>query len=216
MRENTVEQILKEKVIAIVRGVGPEQCLRVADALYQGGIRLVEVTFNQSNPDSFSETTDAISAISKAYAGKMLCGAGTVTSEALVDLAADAGAKYIISPDSNPAVIRRTLDRGIVSIPGAMTPTEILAAHNAGADFVKLFPAAALGTDYIKAVRAPINHVRLLAVGGINEKNIASFLAAGLYGAGVGGNLANKAWIQAGEYERITAAAKELVANANA
>lgn len=216
MRENTIEQILKEKVIAIVRGVGPEQCLRVADALYQGGIRLVEVTFNQSNPDSFSETTDAISAISKAYAGKMLCGAGTVTSEALVDLATDAGAKYIISPDSNPAVIRRTLDRGIVSIPGAMTPTEILAAHNAGADFVKLFPAAALGTDYIKAVRAPINHVRLLAVGGINEKNIASFLAAGLYGAGVGGNLANKAWIQAGEYERITAAAKELVANANA
>ncbi len=216
MRENTIEQILKEKVIAIVRGVSPEQCLRVADALYQGGIRLVEVTFNQSNPDSFSETTNAISAISKAYAGKMLCGAGTVTSEALVDLAADAGAQYIISPDSNPAVIRRTLERGIVSIPGAMTPTEILAAHNAGADFVKLFPAAALGTDYIKAVRAPINHVRLLAVGGINEKNIASFLAAGLYGAGVGGNLANKAWIQAGEYERITAAAKELVANANA
>jgi 2-dehydro-3-deoxyphosphogluconate aldolase/(4S)-4-hydroxy-2-oxoglutarate aldolase len=216
MRENTIEQILKEKVIAIVRGVGSEQCLRVAEALYQGGIRLVEITFNQNNPDSFSETTDAIAAIGKTYAGKMLCGAGTVTSVELVDRAADAGAKYIISPDSNPAVIRRTLERGMVSIPGAMTPTEILAAHNAGADFVKLFPAAALGTDYIKAVRAPINHVRLLAVGGINEKNIGAFLAAGLYGAGVGGNLANKAWIQAGEYERITTAAEELVANARA
>ncbi len=215
MRENTIEQILKEKVIAIVRGVGPAQCLRVAEALYQGGIRLAEITFNLNDPGSFRETAGAISAIGRAYAGKMLCGAGTVTSEELVDLAADAGAAYIISPDSNPAVIRRTLERKIVSIPGAMTPTEVLAAHGAGADFVKLFPAAALGTGYIKAIRAPINHVRLLAVGGVNEKNIGAFLAAGLYGAGVGGNLANKAWIQAGEYERITAAAKELVAAAN-
>lgn len=216
MRENTIEQIIKEKVIAIVRGVGPEQCLRVAEALCQGGIRLVEITFNQKDPDSFRETTDAISAIGKAYAGKMLCGAGTVTSEELVDRAADAGAAYIISPDSNLAVIRRTLERGLVSIPGAMTPTEILAAYNAGADFVKLFPAAALGTAYIKAIRAPINHVRLLAVGGVDEKNIGAFLAAGLYGAGVGGNLANKAWIQAGEFDRITAAARELVAAAHA
>lgn len=216
MRENTIEQIIKEKVIAIVRGVGPEQCLRVAEALCQGGIRLVEITFNQKDPASFRETTDAISAIGKAYAGKMLCGAGTVTTEELVDRAADAGAAYIISPDSNLAVIRRTLERGLVSIPGAMTPTEILTAYNAGADFVKLFPAAALGTAYIKAIRAPINHVRLLAVGGVDEKNIGTFLAAGLYGAGVGGNLANKAWIQTGEFDRITVAARELVAAAHA
>lgn len=216
MRANTIEQISNEKVIAIVRGVGPEQCLRVAEALYAGGIRLMEITFNQSRPDTFADTAASIAAIGEAYAGRMLCGAGTVTSAALVDQAADAGAAYIISPDFNPDVVRRTLERGIVSIPGAMTPSEILAAHNAGADFVKLFPAAALGTDYIKAVRSPISHVKLLAVGGVNEKNIGAFLAAGLCGAGVGGNLANKAWIQSGEYERITAVAAELVAAARA
>ena len=97
-------------------------------------------------------------------------------------------------------------------MPGAMTPSEILAAHAAGADLVKLFPAAALGSAYLKAVRSPISHVRIMAVGGINEKNAAEFLKAGAVGLGVGGNLANRQWIADGAFEKITQTARALIA----
>lgn len=211
MREEVIQKIEAEKIIAIVRGVGADQCMKVADALYAGGIRLMEVTFDQKNPASFQATADAIEAIGKAYEGRMLVGAGTVTTTELVELTAKAGGKYVISPDVNVDVIRRTRELGMVSLPGAMTPTEVMTAHRAGADFVKLFPASNLGTAYVKAVRAPISHVKLLAVGGINEDNVADFLHAGMVGAGVGGNLANKKWIEAGEFEKITETARKLL-----
>ena len=211
MREEVIAKIQEEKIIAIVRGVGAEACRKVADALYEGGIRLMEITFDQKDPASFAATGGAIRAIGEAYAGRMLVGAGTVTSVELVELAASAGARDIISPDVNVDVIRRTRELEMVSLPGAMTPTEVMTAHNAGADFVKLFPAGNLGVSYIKAIRAPISHVKLLAVGGVNEDNVAEFLHAGLVGAGVGGNLANKKWIEAGEYHKITETARKLV-----
>ena len=99
----------------------------------------------------------------------------------------------------------------MVSMPGAMTPTEIVTAHDAGAEFVKLFPAADLGAGYVKAVRAPLSHIKLLAVGGVSEKNFADFLKAGVVGAGVGGNLANRTWIENGEFDKITEVARQLV-----
>ena len=98
-----------------------------------------------------------------------------------------------------------------MAMPGAMTPTEIEYAHECGAEYVKLFPAANLGTDYVKAVRAPLSHIKLLAVGGVSEKNFADFLKAGMCGAGVGGNLANRKWIEAGEFGKITGVARQLV-----
>ena len=185
--------------------------MKVAKALYEGGIRLMEITFDQKNPASFQATAGAIRAIGEAYAGKMMVGAGTVTTPELVELAASAGAQYIISPDVNVDVIHRTRELGLVSLPGAMTPTEVMTAHLAGADFVKLFPAGNLGISYVKAIRAPISHVKLLAVGGVNEDNVADFLHAGMVGAGVGGNLANKKWIEAGEYDKITQTARKLL-----
>ena len=99
----------------------------------------------------------------------------------------------------------------MVSMPGVLTPTEIMTAHNAGADIVKIFPISDLGVGYLKAIRAPISHVKMMVVGGINEKNIGQYLAAGAVGAGIGGNLANKAWIEAGEFDKITETAKALV-----
>ena len=212
MRDQVIQKIEEEKIIAIVRGVGPEQCMKVADALYAGGIRLMEITYNQKDPASFQATADAISAITKAYEGRMLVGAGTVTTTELVELTAKAGGKFIISPDTNPDVIRRTRELDMVSMPGALTPTEIMTAHRAGADYVKLFPAGDLGPNYVKAVRAPISHVKMTAVGGINEKNMADFLKAGVCGFGIGGNLANKAWIEAGEFDKITETARAMVA----
>ena len=144
----------------------------------------------------------------------MVFGAGTVTSVHMLELAKNAGAQFVVSPDTNEAVIRATVAAGMVSMPGALTPTEILTAHSYGADFVKLFPAATQGIAYFKAVTAPLNHIRLLAVGGVNEKNTADFLAAGAVGVGVGGNLVNKTWIANGEFDKIVAVAKEFTKNA--
>ena len=201
MRENVIETIKKEKLIAIVRGIAPEKCLKVAGALYAGGFRLVEITFDQKNPDSWATTAAAIKAV----------GAGTVTSVELVELAASAGAKYIISPDTNIDVIKRTRELGLVSMPGALTPTEILTAYNNGADFVKLFPIANLGPAYVKGVRAPISHVPMMAVGGVNETNLREYLDLGMCGAGIGGNLVNKKWVENGEFEKITEVARTMV-----
>ncbi len=214
LRETTIQKILEKKVIAIIRNFDWETCVKAAEALQAGGIELVEVTFNQSNSESFINTQKAIAQINECFPG-MLAGAGTVLTREQVDMAADAGAKYIISPDFNPDIIRHTREKGLVSIPGALTPSEITGAHRAGADFVKLFPAGELGTGYIKAIRAPISHIRLLAVGGVNEENMAEFLKAGVCGIGAGGNLLNKKWIAEGAYNRITDLARKYAEQAN-
>ena len=213
MRETIIQKVLEEKAVAIVRGASVDACLKVADALYAGGVRLMEITFNHKNPDSYKDTAEAIKQVAEKYEGKMYIGAGTVISPELVELAAKAGAKYIISPDTNVEVIKKTRELGLVSMPGALTPSEVLVAHNAGADFVKLFPIGNLGVSYVKALCAPISHVKMLGVGGVNEDNAAEFMKAGVVGVGVGGNLANKAWIEAGEFDKITEVAKKLVAN---
>ena len=123
----------------------------------------------------------------------------------------DAGGRFLVTPATQPEIIRMGKALGLGLFPGAFTPTEILAAYEAGADGVKVFPASALGPSYIKAVRAPLSHIPLLAVGGINEKNAAEFLRAGCVGLGVGGSLVNKQWIADGEWDKITALAKEYV-----
>ena len=208
MRETIIQSVLEYKLIAIVRGVYGEDCVNLAKALWEGGIKLLEVTFDQSNEALWEKTVDTIRMLNKQLGDRMTFGAGTVTSEKLVALAKDAGAQFIVSPDCDPAVIRATVEAGMVSMPGALTPTEVLQAHKAGADFVKLFPANTLGPGYLKSIAAPINHVKLLAVGGVNEKNVAEFLKAGAVGAGVGGNLVNKAWIAEGKFQEITELAK--------
>ena len=208
MRDQVIELALQTKVVAIVRGVYGEDCLKLAKAMYAGGIRLMEVTFDQSKPEATSQTTDTIRLLKKHMGDKMAIGAGTVTSVQLTELAAQAGAQFIVSPDTNEAVIRATVASDMVSMPGALTPTEVLQAHAYGADFVKLFPAGSMGVKYMKAVCAPINHVRMLAVGGVDENNAADFIAAGAVGIGVGGNLVNKKWIAAGEFDKITELAK--------
>lgn len=212
MRQQIIKSVEKEKLIAIVRGVGADQCRKVAQALYEGGVRLMEITYDQRAPETWAATAGAIGALAQEYAGRMFVGAGTVTCTELVELTHTHGGGFIISPDVNTDVIRRTRELGMVSMPGALTPTEIMTAHNAGADFVKLFPAGELGPGYIKAVRAPISHVKLMAVGGINEGNAAAFLKAGAVGLGVGGNLAKRAWIEAGEFDKLTEAARAMTA----
>lgn len=209
-REEVIEQILRQKLIAILRGIPPEKALPTVQALYEGGIGLVEVTFNQATPSDFDKTGEMIASINAHFAGKVLVGAGTVVTPQQVELAAQSGAQYMISPGLHDGVVQKTRQLGRVSIPGAATPSEIAAAHQAGADFVKLFPAGDLGVSYVKAVRGPLNHIPFLAVGGIDEHNIPDYLAAGCCGFGIGGNLVNTAWVQEGQYQKLTDKAQKL------
>lgn len=212
MKQKVTQAIDQYKIIAIVRGIAAEQCTAVAQALYDGGIRLMEITYDQKNPDSWEDTAKVIGTIAKDFADKMYVGAGTVTCTELVELTHHYGGQFIISPDVNPDVIQRTCQLGMVSIPGALTPTEAMIAHRAGADFVKLFPAGELGVGYLKAVKAPLSHIDMLVVGGIDENNIGAFLSAGACGAGIGSNLVNRKLVDAGDYKTITEVAKKLVA----
>lgn len=212
MREDIVKKVEEKKIIAIIRGLSVEQAIKTAKALYDGGIELIEVTFNQKFPNRFSETADAIAEIRKNCKGVSV-GAGTVLTTEQVDIARKAGAEFIISPDADEKVIRYTVQKGLVSIPGAYTATEIKKAHNAGADFVKIFPCLDGATKYIKAIRAPLSHIKLLAVGGVNVDNAKDFIDAGAVGIGVGSSLVNKEFIKNGEYEKLTALATQFVTN---
>ena len=169
MEKDVCAAITQHKLIAIVRGVAAERLIPMAEAMYAGGIRLLEITFSAKGTPSDEETAENIAMLVQHFAGRMHIGAGTVLTPEQVELVAKAGGKFIISPDANADVIKRTKQLGMVSIPGALTPTEIQSAHRAGADFVKLFPVTGLGTEYVKAVSAPLSHIKFLAVGGLDE-----------------------------------------------
>ena len=204
-----MELIEQNRVIAIVRGMHPDQMAPLARALERGDLRMMEITFNQNAPETFQNTVNAIRTLSQNMRD-MAIGAGTVMTLEQLHMAADAGARYIISPDVNPALIAETKRLGLTSLPGAMSPTEIVTAWNAGADAVKVFPIGDLGVGYLKAIRAPLSHIPLIAVGGVNERNCADFLRAGAIGIGVGGQLVNREWIDAGEFYKIASLAGKI------
>jgi 2-dehydro-3-deoxyphosphogluconate aldolase/(4S)-4-hydroxy-2-oxoglutarate aldolase len=208
MRERVIKQIEQNKIITIVRGANPVQAVKVAKAVYNGGIRLIEVTFNQKSPETFLDTVKAIKEIKLALPD-MVVGAGTVLTVEQVELAKSAGAEYIVSPDADEMVIKRTIELDMVSLPGAYTPSEIKRAHNAGADFVKLFPCS--DVSYLKAIKAPLSHIKFLAVGGVNVENAKDFINAGAVGVGVGSALVNKKFINEERYDIVEQTAREMI-----
>ena len=212
MRNEIITAIEKNKLIAIVRGVKKEQLIPLAEALYGGGIRLLEVTYSANASVSDEDTAACIEMLAKHFQDRMFIGAGTVLTEEQVELTKKAGGCFIISPDTYAPVIQKTKALDMVSIPGALTPTEVQGAHRAGADFVKLFPVTSLGASYVKAVRAPLSHIRLLAVGGIDENNMEEYLAAGVCGFGISSNIIDKKRLESGDYEGITSLAKKYTA----
>lgn len=209
-QSKVVECVSSSRIIAIIRGFEPDVCLHLAECYVKGGIRMIEVTFPQSAPEQWCRTAEAISLIRNRFGEQLLVGAGTVINGEQLQIARDAGAMYAISPNVNPELIRETVEKGLVAMPGALTPSEMVSAHEAGAQFVKIFPAGALGASYVKAVRAPLSHIPMLAVGGISAANVEEFIAAGCVGAGVGGNLTKREFIEEKAWDKITAVAVEL------
>ena len=212
MRENVIKKIENEKIIVIVRGVEREKLIPLAEAMYDGGIRLLEITYSANGKVSDEETAENIRLLADYFKDRMYIGAGTVLTEKQVELTYHAGGCFIISPDTCAEVIKKTRELGLVSMPGALTPSEIQSAHKSGADFVKMFPITNMGVDYVKAVLAPLSHIKLLAVGGVNEKNMRDYLKAGVCGFGVGSNIIDKEALKRNDYDTITKLARDYVA----
>ncbi len=179
-------QIKKNKIIAIVRGISPHDVLKIAEALLSGGVTLLEVTLN--SPDALS----SIKKMASAWEGKLLVGAGTVLDAASAQAAIDAGAQFIISPSLDADTIETTKKAGAVSIPGAFTPTEILAAYKYGGDIIKVFPAS-VGVGYFKDLRGPFPHIPLMPTGGITLSTISEYKNAGAVAFGIGSGLIGSA-----------------------
>ena len=211
--KNTIEQIEKNKVIVIVRGVEKEKLIPMCQAIYDGGLRLIECTYDASGKISDEEIADNIKMLADHFQGKMIVGAGTVLTEKQVDLTKKAGGKFIISPDTNPDIIKKTKEEELVSIPGALTPSEITLSNRSGADFVKIFPMDMMGVKYIKDLKAPLSHVKLLAVGGVTADNMKDYLDAGASGIGIGSGVVNKKLISENNFEEITKLARNYSKN---
>lgn len=212
MREHVIADILENRVIAVIRDVFGGDCLCLAEALVSGGVRVMECAFDQRDAEKRAKAAETIALLRREMSGAARIGAGTVTVPALVSRAADSGAEFIVSPNTSEAVIRETLTAGLVSVPGALTPTEIQFAHECGADFVKVFPAGQMGPAYFKAVCQPLNDCRLLAFGGVSPENARDYLAAGCEGVGVSGCLFSGEMIRAGQWAEITRRAEKMSA----
>lgn len=209
MREKVIEKIKEEGLIVILRGIGKEALIPLAEAMYEGGVRLIEVTYSANGQMSDEETAENIRILAEHFCGRMYIGAGTVLTENQVELTKAAGGLFIISPNVKEKVIKKTREVGLVSLPGAFSPSEITDAHDFGADFVKVFPVTNLGAEYIKAIKAPLSHIDMLAVGGINLDNICLYKKAGICGFGIGSNITDKKMIAEKNWQGVRELAKK-------
>lgn len=211
MKNSLLESLLQHQIVAIIRGIEPQKIEDVTQALYDGGIRILEITYNQKEQDRHKITGEMIRAVKKRFGEQMLVGAGTVVSEADAKAAFEAGAAFALAPNTDIKVIRSIVNYGMEAVPGAMTPSEVLEAYHAGASVVKLFPAGNLGLSYCKAIMAPINHIPMIAVGGIDENNVSDYLEAGFIGAGIGSCLTDKKLIEQNQYDALRMHAEKFV-----
>jgi 2-dehydro-3-deoxyphosphogalactonate aldolase len=171
-------------IVAILRGVTPDEVVEVSHALYEAGIRVVEVPLN--SPEPFS----SIEKLSRTFAGKMIVGAGTVLTVQDVNVLKASGGQISVSPDCNETVIARAVELNMVPLPGVFTPTEAFAAIRAGATHLKLFPAEAASPAVVKAWKAVLpKHIKIYAVGGVTPDNMSDWLLAGASGFGIGSSI---------------------------
>ncbi|OAB36022.1 bifunctional 4-hydroxy-2-oxoglutarate aldolase/2-dehydro-3-deoxy-phosphogluconate aldolase [Paenibacillus glacialis] len=205
---NFMESLKDTKIIAIVRGTPEDKADAAAEALWEGGVRFLEVTMN---------TPGALNIIRRwrdRFEGRVNIGAGTVLDADLAAAAIKAGAEFLITPNTDEGTIKHAVDAGIPIVPGAMTPTEIVQAWKFGAQAVKVFPLGTLGASYIKELQGPLSHIPMVATGGVTLDNMATYAASGAYAFGLGGSLVNLSWIEAGEYGRLKERAASYVAAA--
>ncbi|HEV2275741.1 MAG TPA: bifunctional 4-hydroxy-2-oxoglutarate aldolase/2-dehydro-3-deoxy-phosphogluconate aldolase [Acidobacteriaceae bacterium] len=214
MANDVQQQLEAAGLIPVLRARSASEALAVVEAMVAGGVTVIEVTMTVPG------AIEVLQELKKNYGDRLLLGSGTVTDARQCAATIDAGAVFVVSPSLHLDVIKKTKEMGIVSIPGALTPTEVITAWNAGADYVKIFPCSAMGgAPYLKALKAPFPQLRLIPTGGVTVDTAAGFLKAGAVALGVGSDLVNVAAIAEGKPEVITNAARaylEVIAKTRA
>lgn len=207
---NTLQQMLENKIVAVIRGAKGDEVVSIAKALSGGGVKTLEITAETPNVLSLIEK------VSNELKDEVIVGAGTVLDPETARAAIMAGAQFIFSPTVNVETIRTAKRYGAVSIPGALTPTEILTAYEQGADVIKVFPAGSMGPGYLKDVHGPLPHIPLMPTGGVNLDNVNEYLKAGAVAVGLGGSLVNaKREITSDYLTEITETASQFVKRIN-
>ncbi len=205
MTHSTIlQRILDGGIVAVVRSDSPDQLVGVVEALAEGGVTAAEITFTV--PDA----VEVIRAVHKALGDSIVLGAGSVLDSETARAALLAGAEYIVGPSTNLDVIRLCKRYGKVVMPGALTPTEVVTAWEAGADIVKIFPSDLGGPSYIKALRAPLPQIRMMPTGGVDLSTAETFLKAGACCLGVGSSLVEPKAVASGDFERISELARQF------
>jgi 2-dehydro-3-deoxyphosphogluconate aldolase/(4S)-4-hydroxy-2-oxoglutarate aldolase len=204
-KHEIIHRMLNPGVIAVIRADNSDQLLDAARAMAEGGVIAMEVTMTTPN------AIDVIKAVTKELGDKILMGVGTVLDDVTARLAMLAGAEYVVTPVMRPDVIAmcRRYSKPIVC--GAVTPTEALAAHEAGADFVKLFPADTLGPAYIKALKAPLPQLQIIPTGGVTTKTAGDFIRAGCAAVAAGSSLVSKEILAKKDWKTLTETSRQFV-----
>jgi 2-dehydro-3-deoxyphosphogluconate aldolase / (4S)-4-hydroxy-2-oxoglutarate aldolase len=208
MKIEDVEQRIGEiGIVPVVRAAGVEEAQQAVDAILAGGIPVVEITMTVPG------AVEVIRSVIRQFAGKVLVGAGTVVTREQAQACLDVGAQFLVSPGLSIAMMRAAGERNTLAIPGALTPTELMAASAEGASLIKIFPCGSVGGPrYLKALRGPFPNLKIIPTGGVNVTNAAEYIAAGAFAVGVGSDLVDAAALRQGKPEKIVTAARELVA----
>lgn len=206
MSKEIQERLESLGLIPVLRAKSSAEAHALVEALYAGGVTVIEVTM------TVPEAISVIQTLRKTYGDRLLLGAGTVMDASQCAEAIKAGAEFVVSPSLHPEVILKTKELAKVSIPGALTPTEVVTAWNAGADYVKVFPCSAMGgASYLKALKAPLPHIRLIPTGGVTLDTASQYLKAGAVALGVGGDLVNSVALAQGKPELIVETARKYL-----
>jgi 2-dehydro-3-deoxyphosphogluconate aldolase / (4S)-4-hydroxy-2-oxoglutarate aldolase len=203
---DVIRRIGEVGIVPVIRAAKVEEATAAVEAIRSGGIPVVEITMTVPNAIS------VIGEVTKRYGSDVLLGAGTITTAEQAESSIRAGAQFLVSPGLSVAVLSVAVSRSILAIPGALTPTELMAAHEHGAQVVKIFPCGNVGgPKYLKSLKAPFPNAALIPTGGVNASNAADFIAAGAFALGVGADLVDAAALREGDVGKITSAARELV-----
>jgi 2-dehydro-3-deoxyphosphogluconate aldolase/(4S)-4-hydroxy-2-oxoglutarate aldolase len=204
--DQAIEKIHDIGIVPVVRASSLDEARQAVDAICAGGIPVIEITMTV--PDAPAMIQELV----RHFGNSVLTGAGTVTTAKQAEICLDAGAQFLVSPGLSVAVLQTAAKRGILAIPGALTPTEVMAALEAGAKVIKIFPCgSAGGAKHIKALRAPFPETRLIPTGGVNLANAAEYLSAGAFALGVGADLVDLAALRRNEPSKIIDMAKALI-----
>jgi 2-dehydro-3-deoxyphosphogluconate aldolase/(4S)-4-hydroxy-2-oxoglutarate aldolase len=208
-KQEVLERIMKLGLLAVIRGPSPDLTVKMVDALIDGGVIGIEITYSTPNAE------EVVRELSQKYGDQILLGMGTLTKPEQVNSAKAAGATFLVSPISEPILVRAMVASGLLVMAGAFTPTEIFQAYSNGSDVVKVFPGSLSGPAYIKAIKGPFPYIPVMPTGGVNESNVKDWFAAGVIAVGAGSELCPPDLAKQGKFNEITVRAAAFVQTVN-